>query len=140
MDPIGTVTNFYPFLSEDTRTIVDAILKQAEGYDDFASKLVDIVLAQEVTTDLTHFTVIQAWTTINPVIFNKLRPRLREDVLLKPWSFYNFEGTPEEYESECPPSFDEALHYLKLYWYYPQSCFLLDPIPGNCQINPAFCL
>jgi tetratricopeptide (TPR) repeat protein len=129
VDPIGTVTNFYPFLSEDARTIVEAILRQAEGYDDFVSKLVDIILTQDETTDLTHFTVIQAWFSINHKIFDKLRPRLREDVVLKPWLFFDFEGSWDEFDAGFPPSIDEALErvtegWIRLYllligvWFY----------------------
>lgn len=116
MDIIGTVTNFYPFLSEDARTIVEAILKQAEGYEDFLSKMVDIVLAQDETTDLTHFTVIQVWLSYNPIIFDKLRPRFREDVVLKPWLFYRFEGSPEEFDAGFPPSLDKALESVTESW------------------------
>jgi tetratricopeptide (TPR) repeat protein len=116
VDSFGSVTNFYPFLSEDTRTIVEAILKQAEGYDDFVSKMVDIVLTQDETTDLTHFTVIQTWFSGNPNYFNKLRPRFREDVVLKPWLFNYFEGSWEEFDAGFPPSLDKALESVTEGW------------------------
>ena len=116
MKPIGTITNFYPFLSEDTRKIVESTLRKAEGYDDFVSIMVDIVLTQDEITDLTHFTVIQAWTTANPTLFNKLRPRFSEHVVLEPWSFFLFEGTQEEYRKIVSSSIDNALENVTENW------------------------
>ncbi|MGY5881802.1 MAG: hypothetical protein RTV31_16245 [Candidatus Thorarchaeota archaeon] len=52
MEPFGTITNFYPFLSEKTRETVEVIHRDAEGYDDFVNRLVDIVLAKDENTDL----------------------------------------------------------------------------------------
>ncbi|MFX1560713.1 MAG: hypothetical protein ACFFBL_09000 [Promethearchaeota archaeon] len=142
MEPFGTITNFYPFLTEETREIVEATLREAEGYEDFVSKMVDIVLTQESTTDLTHFTVIQAWFSSNPTIFDKLRPRLREGATLKPWLFYRFEGSREEFDAGFPPSLDEALEsvsddWIRLYllligvwFYFPR---IIVPYSHSCK-------
>jgi tetratricopeptide (TPR) repeat protein len=116
VEPIGTVTNFYPFLSEDIRTIVESILKQAEGYDDLVSKMVDIVLTQDDTNDLSYLTTILAWISINPVIFNRLRPRLLRDNVLKPWSYWHFKGPSEEFPDEFQLSFKQALESSPKSW------------------------
>jgi tetratricopeptide (TPR) repeat protein len=111
VEPIGTITKFYPFLSEDTRIIVEAILKQAEGYDDFVSKMVDIDLAQEDTNDLSYFTTIQAWFSNNLQIIEKLRDRIMEEDVLRPWAYFLHSlGAPIELDwNQVPSTLELAL-------------------------------
>ncbi|MFW9767931.1 MAG: tetratricopeptide repeat protein [Candidatus Thorarchaeota archaeon] len=116
MEPIGTVMNFYPFLSQKTREIVESTLKDAEGFDDFVEKLVNLILDQEEANDLSYLTTILAYNSINPVIFNKLRPHLLDDVILKPWSFYLYDGPPDEYEQGVSLAIDKALEHIAEDW------------------------
>jgi tetratricopeptide (TPR) repeat protein len=116
VEPFGTITNFYPFLTEETREIVESTLREAEGYDDFVDRLVDIVLAKEDTTDLSHFTTLHAWFSYDLAIFDKLRPRLQEDVVLKPWSYWFFKGPSEEFPAGFRLSFKQALESSPESW------------------------
>jgi len=103
--PIGTITNFYPFLSEKTSGIVESVLNKAEGYDDFVNRLVDLILAQEEIDDLTYFTTIQAWMSINLQIYDRLRDRILEDDVLRPWAYHlNWLGAPIELDWEAGPA------------------------------------
>ncbi|MHA1926653.1 MAG: hypothetical protein ACXABV_19585 [Candidatus Thorarchaeota archaeon] len=105
MEPIGTITNFYPFLTEETREIVESTLKVAKGYDDFVSKLVDIVLTQDETNDITYFTTIQAWMSANLPIFDRLRELILEDEVLRPWAYsLRYLGAPIDFSREDLPS------------------------------------
>ena len=116
MEPFGTITNYYPFLSEETRSIVDSILKDAEGFTDFVERLVNIFLAQEVATDLAVFTAIMVRIVRDQDISNKVRSHLQADVLLKPWSFFLFDGSWEEYKKDQPIAVKEALATSPASW------------------------
>ncbi|MGD9395700.1 MAG: hypothetical protein PVJ05_04665 [Candidatus Thorarchaeota archaeon] len=111
MKPFGTITNFYPFLTENTRKTVEAVLNEADGYDDFVNRLVDIVLTQEETNDLSYFTTIQAWLAINLQIFDRLRERILEDDALRPWAYsLAFHGAQIELDwDEVPSTLELAL-------------------------------
>ncbi|MFW9974923.1 MAG: tetratricopeptide repeat protein [Candidatus Thorarchaeota archaeon] len=111
MEPFGTITNFYPFLTENTRTIVETVLNEADGYDDFVNRLVDLVLFQKETNDLSYFTTIQAWLTVNLQIFDKLRDRILEDDVLRPWVYsLAFHGAQIKLDwDEVPSTLELAL-------------------------------
>jgi len=111
VEPFGTITNFYPFLTENTRTIVETVLNEADGYDDFVNRLVDLVLFQKETNDLSYFTTIQAWLTVNLQIFDKLRDRILEDDVLRPWVYsLAFHGAQIKLDwDEVPSTLELAL-------------------------------
>ncbi|MFW9847385.1 MAG: tetratricopeptide repeat protein [Candidatus Thorarchaeota archaeon] len=109
MEPIGTITNFYPFLSQETREIVETTLGQAEGYDQFVSKLVDIFLEQDEINDFSYFATIQAWMSVNNDIVNKMRPRLMENIVLRPFMYFQFDWTEEEFDMDFPTALRHAL-------------------------------
>lgn len=118
MEPIGTITNFYPFLTENTRTIVEAVLNEADGYDDFVSKLVDFAITRNKTDDLLYFTTIHACWSVEPAIFNKLRPRILGDVMVKPWSFsfIYWQGSTGELHQGFRSSIRQALEISPETW------------------------
>jgi tetratricopeptide (TPR) repeat protein len=116
VEPIGTVTNFYPFLSERTVQTIKSSLEIAEGYDDLVSRLVDIVLEQDSTNDLSIFTTIHVWLSTNYEIFMKLLPKIREDDILEVWTFIHFRGTAEEFENLYPLTLKNALKVADQLW------------------------
>ena len=117
MEPIGTITNFYPFLSEDTRKIVESVLKDAEGFEDFVSRLVDIVVDQAETNDFSYFSTIQVWLTQSKLLFNRLRKRLIEHEILRPWAFYFLQGNQVELSyDDFPNSIQKALEASPENW------------------------
>ena len=44
MDPLGSITAYFPFIDETTRDILETIMKQAERYSDFVDNLTQRVL------------------------------------------------------------------------------------------------
>lgn len=114
MEPIGTVTNFYPFLTVDTRKIIETVLNSADGYDDFIEKIVDRALNQDKTTDLALFATIQSWISGNHEFFKKLRPRLLEDDILKPWSYH--EDFAKKESDGFPTAFKLAMSKTPAAW------------------------
>jgi hypothetical protein len=118
VEPFGTVTNFYPFLSDEIRETVESILHEAEGYDDFVSKLVDTVLAHDVPNDLTYFTAIHTCISGNREIGLRLRPLLIDDIVLKPWSIPYTESleSSEELLKGFPPALMKALDEVSGNW------------------------
>lgn len=55
MDPIGTVTMYFPFMDETTREFIEDIMIQAQNYREFVSVLNDKVYSSENCTELEVF-------------------------------------------------------------------------------------
>lgn len=59
--PIGTITKYYPFIDEETKSILDSLMEESSSYFDFVQRLSDIVLKNEVPTNLAYISAVQAW-------------------------------------------------------------------------------
>lgn len=118
MEPFGTITNFYPFLTDKTRIVVESVLMKAGGYDNFVDQLVDFVLTKDETDDLTYFTTIQAWLSFNVHIMEKLLERILNDDVLKPWVYFHaFNGASIEVDwEEFTSTVDRALERSHKDW------------------------
>ncbi|MFW9927648.1 MAG: tetratricopeptide repeat protein [Candidatus Thorarchaeota archaeon] len=109
MEPFGTVTKFYPFLSDESREIVETTLGAADNYEDFLEKLIDLMKAQDIGLDLSVFIAVHTWTLTESRISNKLLPMIEDDVILKPWAIGFSERPLKEWASIYPPSVKQAL-------------------------------
>ncbi|MFW9910708.1 MAG: hypothetical protein ACFFEF_19305 [Candidatus Thorarchaeota archaeon] len=116
MEPFGTITNFYPFLSEETRSIVQSVLQDAEGYDDFVERLIDVCRTLDIAIDFAFFTAIQSFFTSSTEHQRKLRHYLESDVVLEPWSLIFSEEYFEDWETRFPSALNKALENLKEDW------------------------
>ncbi|MHA1951827.1 MAG: tetratricopeptide repeat protein [Candidatus Thorarchaeota archaeon] len=61
MKPMGTITKYYPFIDEESKTILDSLMKDTSSYYDFVQSLCHVVLESDVPTDLAYIAAIQAW-------------------------------------------------------------------------------
>jgi tetratricopeptide (TPR) repeat protein len=61
MKPMGTITKYYAFIDEETKSILDSLMKDSKSYYDFAQSLCHIVLESDVPTDLAYIAAVQAW-------------------------------------------------------------------------------
>ena len=92
MEPIGTITNFYPFLTEKTREVVKTLLKDAEDFDDFVTRLIEAIEEQDVESDFVFLTALMIPKARRlSALDQKTRTQLRKYELTRPWSYFNLE-------------------------------------------------
>jgi tetratricopeptide (TPR) repeat protein len=58
---MGTITKYYPFIDEETKTILDSLMKDSSSYYDFVQSLCHVVLESDVPTNLAYIAAVQVW-------------------------------------------------------------------------------
>ncbi|MFX1271586.1 MAG: hypothetical protein ACFFAX_07850, partial [Promethearchaeota archaeon] len=61
LDPVGTITKYYPFVDEKTRSILNSLMKDSKNYFDFVGRLSAFVLENEVPLNLAFLAAVHAW-------------------------------------------------------------------------------
>lgn len=112
MEPIGTITMFYPFLDKKTVELIESILDDAFHYYDFVQKLVEISKSYDMSTPIARFAVIQAWLLNETDIWEEIQPRCGEDIVMMPIGFWRFSKpgkTVEEFNANFYPALEASI-------------------------------
>ncbi|MHA1926131.1 MAG: hypothetical protein ACW974_09475 [Candidatus Thorarchaeota archaeon] len=86
LEPLGTITMYYPFLSHETRMVVEGLVQDAMSYHDFVQNLVKAANDYPMESDFAWFSLIQ--TLLYPDTWGMMQARLQESVQTKPLTFY----------------------------------------------------
>lgn len=89
MKPIGTITQYYPFLKKDTITFVEDILGQVSDYRAFVSLLINQTKDLEEGSEKGRLAVIHAWHLDDDELNRFFQNRCENDIVMKPWSYIN---------------------------------------------------
>lgn len=104
MEPIGTITRYYPFLDNETVDVLKAIVDDALNYRDFVKQLIQTSKDYGTNSQMFLIAVIQANTIsggYDDEIWDSIRPRCSETVVTKPWNYWsNPEIRGEQHERE----------------------------------------
>ncbi|RDE16718.1 MAG: hypothetical protein C4K48_01230 [Candidatus Thorarchaeota archaeon] len=58
---LGTITACFPYVDEDTKSILQAVMNEARNYDDFAERLCEKALKKNASALLTYFAYFHAY-------------------------------------------------------------------------------
>lgn len=61
MEPIGTITMCFPHVDEETRSVLQSVMDEAENFGDFTEKLCNRVCAEASPPLLEYFALFFAW-------------------------------------------------------------------------------
>ncbi len=78
MEADGSITKYYPFVTNDTRDILESIMKRATNYYEFALKLGEYVTNVSSSDELAFIAAVHAWRIQEQPLLMKIRERYSE--------------------------------------------------------------
>ena len=61
MKPIGTITSCFPYIDGETKSILQSVMEEAKDYNDFAERLVEKALSEELPELAIYFTYFHVY-------------------------------------------------------------------------------
>ena len=61
MEPKGTITKYYPFIDEETKSILDSLMDESDNYFEFVRRLCKTSIENEVPINLAYLAAVHAW-------------------------------------------------------------------------------
>lgn len=98
MDPIGTITQYFPFIEEDTKNVLNDIMTEASDYYDFVNRLCDLVLNNDSSVMVVYFAIQHAIMAYEYKAIDKIREKYHQHQILSPLLYYAsmYQGTFED--------------------------------------------
>ncbi len=87
MKLIGTLTKYYPFIDEETRSILDSLMDESSSYYDFVQRLSEVVLENEVPVNLAYLAAVQAWWCRTHEAIELIQDKYKDVPCIKPWGY-----------------------------------------------------
>ncbi len=84
MDPIGTITTYFPFIDEETKNVLERIMIEAADYYDFVQKLGELVLNNDSPIMVVYFALHHAILAIDYPLIDMIREKYGEHQILGP--------------------------------------------------------
>jgi tetratricopeptide (TPR) repeat protein len=85
MKPLGTITKYFPFVDDETRSIVESIMSSAYNYHDFVFRLVERVCTEESLSELVHLAVIHKGNLGEDKLHYRLREKYYHTPIVRPY-------------------------------------------------------
>lgn len=158
MEPIGTITKYYPFIDEETKSILDTLMEESSSYYDFVQQLCEVVLNNEVPVNLAYLAAVHVWWCRIEEKKNLIQEKYRDVPGISPWAYghNSVERDQVRFHDAVVESIDSAigssiedwmeteLHLLHAFYHWPlgEILSLLEPvekakilIDKNSQLN-----
>ncbi len=111
MKQMGTITKYYPFIDEESKSLLDSLMQESNSYNDFVQQLCETVLENEVSMNLAYIAAIQAWWCRFEDTMNRIQEKYNEVVWIRPWGYYHgsMERDQIQQHDELVGSIEKAL-------------------------------
>ena len=98
MDPIGTVTQYFPFIDEETKSILEKVMLEASDYQNFVQKITDYVLNEESPIMVVYFAIHHSMLALEYKTIDKIREKYGHHQVLGPNLFASsaYQGSYED--------------------------------------------
>jgi tetratricopeptide (TPR) repeat protein len=96
LKPMGTITKYYPFIDEESQSILNSLIDESSSYYDFVNRLAKMVLEKDASDTMVYIAEAQCWYAgdLRSAILDKYNSL----VTIRPWRYYW--GTHESYKFE----------------------------------------
>lgn len=100
MEPIGTITQYFPFIDEATKNVLEYVMAEASDYYDFVQKLGELVLNNDSRVMTVYFAIHHAILAYEYKLIDKIREKYGDNQILEPNLFFasSYQGTYEDVE------------------------------------------
>lgn len=133
MEPLGTITKYYPFIDEESKSILGSLMEQASSYNDFVLRLSETVVNSDVTLNLVFIAALQAWWTRTEESMKSIQDKFRDNPCIRPWGYIHTSSMSDQVRSHdyVVTAIDKALetsltdwmevelHLLHSFFHYP---------------------
>ncbi|MHA2303364.1 MAG: tetratricopeptide repeat protein, partial [Candidatus Thorarchaeota archaeon] len=154
MKPMGTITKYYPFIDEESKSILNSLMEESSSYYDFVKQLCDMVLKNEVPINLAYLAAVQAWWCRINETMSSIQEKYKNIPFIKPWGYahHTLESDQARFHDAVVSKIDEAistsledwilaeLHLLHAHYHWPMFGDipnLLEPIEKVKQLIAA---
>jgi tetratricopeptide (TPR) repeat protein len=98
MDQIGTITQYFPFIDEETKNVLEAIMEKAKDYYDFVQRLGEEVLKTDSPIMVVYFAIHHSILAYDYKLIDRIREKYGAHQILGPNLFYAsaYQGTVED--------------------------------------------
>jgi tetratricopeptide (TPR) repeat protein len=87
VEPIGTITNFFPFLEEETQQALKSMMDKALDYNDFVVHLGNKVAKEDVSLELARMAAIHIYLARDRYLQDKLRNKYIKIPEILVWTY-----------------------------------------------------
>ncbi|MFW9806194.1 MAG: hypothetical protein ACFFFK_05645, partial [Candidatus Thorarchaeota archaeon] len=133
MKPMGTITKYYPFVDEDTKSILDSLMDESSSYNDLVLRLSETVSKNDVPLNLVFIAAVQAWWTRTEESMKLIQEKYKDEPCIRPWGYIHSSTMSDQVRSHdsVVAAIDKALeislhawmeielHFLHTYFHYP---------------------
>jgi len=101
MEPLGTITVYFPFIDETTRTTLENTMKKSYNYFDFVNTLTKMVLETECSDLVVYFAVHHAIQLLDVKSINAIGRKYSDRLNIMPNMFFTtaFQGYSEDLDN-----------------------------------------
>ncbi|MHA2150188.1 MAG: tetratricopeptide repeat protein [Candidatus Thorarchaeota archaeon] len=143
MEPLGTISKYYPFIDEETKSILNSLMDESSSYYDFVQRLCNVVLENEVPVDLAYIAAGQAWWCRIQERIDQIQEKYNDIPIIRPWGYTHasIEFDQARFHDAVVLEIDEAidtsledwietdLHLLHVFFHWPGH----GDIPSYCE-------
>ncbi len=98
MEPLGTITQYFPFIDEETRYVLETTMANASDYYDFVHRLRDSVLNDDSPVMVVYFAIHHSMIALDYKHIDKIREKYGHHQILGPNLFFSsaYQGTYDD--------------------------------------------
>ncbi|MBY8999019.1 MAG: hypothetical protein KGD60_14930 [Candidatus Thorarchaeota archaeon] len=144
MKPMGTITKYYPFIDEETKTILGSLMDESNSYYDFVQRMSIKVLKEEVPVNLAYLAAGHVWWCRIEETKNLIQEKYKNVPCIRPWVFPHnsierdqvmyhdavVEAIDKVLDSSAEDWMETELHLLHTFYHWPLGDVpsLLEPV------------
>jgi tetratricopeptide (TPR) repeat protein len=87
LKPMGTITKYYPFIDEESKTMLDSLMEESSSYYDFVQRLSAFVLENEVPVNLAYLAAVHAWWCRAEELKSLIQEKYENVPCVRPWQY-----------------------------------------------------
>jgi tetratricopeptide (TPR) repeat protein len=85
LKPMGTITKYFPFIDEETKSILNSLMDESDNYYEFVQRLCETAIENEVPINLAYLAAVQAWWCRMSGTLQLIGERYNDIPWIKPW-------------------------------------------------------